>query len=280
MLKEKIEKELFSIYKHSIESLEWLENKKGFVNSNMLIIDQNKNPIAICKFYPEDEIFPANERYNREDHALTILRDIGGVSPIQFFCPSKKHVLYKYVEGIELHNVVIDEEIRNYIKKTLLTVHERSRVILLPKPKEVTYFYQILHNRYISSKLNYPDELLTEFHQLIKEQNTLLIKYRDQLTYVHGDLVPPNIIFKQLEKHEINTRLPIMLIDWEFYRPELRFFDYVYFNYYAKEHNLPIYLEVEDEIENFYIRLIDVLERLWRYGYKMKHSKDFEVDKI
>lgn len=263
----------------------WKSLNKGFVNSSLVAFNENNEPLMVCKFYPEDEIYIAEERRDRENSAYNFMANrnlMGLISPSSFTVPDDEYIAYFFVEGTELHLTEIDDEVKTFIERTLKKLHdsrnqskERNNP---PLPKEVTEYYEMLLQRFSSSEHNYPQELLVEFEGLIKEQACLLEKYSDHLTFVHGDLVPPNIIVDKSVEFPPGNREPVVFIDWEFYRPELSFFDYVYFNYYAGVHKLPIYLEVEKEVEDFYVRLVDVLERLWRFGYEIKHKKPFKTD--
>ncbi len=189
------------------------------------------------------------------------------VSPQIIWKNETDTIVYEYVEGSELLKVQITNRLKKKIKQTLDSIHEIGKLKLQPSPEEVTKYYERIYQKFSSSENNYPSNLLDAFQKLIEEQPRLLVKYQDNITYVHGDLVPPNIIVKE----------NINLIDWEFYRPELSFFDFVYLNYYSKAHNLPISFKVNFEINDFYFRLVDTLEQLWSYGYKLKNKVDFKI---
>ena len=137
------------------------------------------------------------------------------------------------------------------------------------KSESVTKYYQDIISDYKKSEIKYPIKLIEELEILTQKQQEILDQFQENLTYVHGDLVPPNFIFNGKQFN---------VIDWEFFRPELDFFDYQYFNYYAKAHKIPIVMNVVQEVQNHYYRLVDVLEKLWRYGFlQRKNEVSFDI---
>jgi len=249
------------------QELQWVSMDKGYFNSNLLIKGKNSTPIAVCKYFPKDKIFKTENRFEREANALTLFG--GLISPKLIWKKKPNLIVYEYLSGTELLNVKIDDSIRNKITSTIDKLHEIAREKRKPIKEDVTRYYKNLLSIYSNSTLEYPEKLLNDFEVLIRKQEELLDTYKENLTFVHGDLVPPNIIVNEQMK----------LIDWEFFRPELSFFDYQYLNYYAKAHSIDINLEIKSDLSEFYNDLIDVLERLWRFGY-LKENKEvfYEID--
>jgi len=242
--------------------LHWEQINEGYTNENYTIMKSNGSPLAVCKLFTDDEIFFSKERFKREISALEKYSKT--IAPKILFQKNSKIIVYQYVEGTGLHQLspkLIDID---QIKKTLAVLHSVSISKRKSLKSDVTSFYNNTAIRYQKSKLAYPQKLIDSLLTLAHQQEELLDTYTDRLTYVHGDLIPPNLIYN-------NNK--ITLIDWEFSRPELVFFDYQYFNYYAKSHNLSIEIEMESDLQLFYNELIDVLERLWRYGYLLKNKK-------
>ncbi|MCE7741971.1 MAG: phosphotransferase [Candidatus Heimdallarchaeota archaeon] len=237
--------------------------EKGYFNTNLLIKGKDSKPLAVCKYFPENEIFKSEKRFEREVNALTLFG--GSISPNLIWKKKPNLIVYEYLPGEEILNVKIDDTIISKIKDTISKTHKIAIKKRNPIKEDVTSYYKDLNSIYSNSALDYPEKLLNDFMILIYKQEELLDKYKENLTFIHGDLVPPNLI--------VNDK--IKLIDWEFYRPELSFFDYQYFNYYAKAHSLDISLEIEPDIAEFYNDLVDVLERLWRFGYLKESKKIF-----
>lgn len=247
--------------------LKWEKINEGYTNENYTIKKSNGSPLAVCKMFTDDEIYLRKERFEREVSALEKYSE--NIAPKILYQKNSKIVVYKYVEGTGIHQITPKLNDIKYIENTLDILHSVS----IPKRKslksEVTSFYNTIAIRYQESKLAYPQKLINALLTLAHQQEELLDTYTEFLTYVHGDLVPPNLIYK-------NNK--ITLIDWEFSRPELVFFDYQYLNYYARAHNLSIEIEMENDLQLFYNELIDNLERLWRYGYLIKNKKiDYSI---
>jgi thiamine kinase-like enzyme len=247
--------------------LHWEQINEGYTNENYTIMKSNGSPLAVCKIFTDDEIYLSKERFKREISALEKYSET--IAPKILFQKNSKIIVYQYVEGTGLHQLPPELIDVDQVKKTLDILHSFSVSRRKPTKSDVTSFYIKIAKRYQKSKLAYPHKLIDSLLKLINQQEELLDTYTEFLSYVHGDLIPPNLIYK-------NNK--ITLIDWEFSRTELIFFDYQYLNYYAKAHNLPIKIEMEDELQLFYNKLIDVLERLWRYGYLLKNKKiDYSI---
>jgi len=247
--------------------LKWEKINEGYTNENYTIMKSNGSPLAVCKIFTDDEIYLSEERFKREVSALEKYSET--IAPEILFQKNSKILVYNYVEGTGLHKLSSKLIDIDQITKTLDVLHSNSISKRKSLKSEVTSFYNEIALRYQKSKLAYPQKLINSLLTLTHQQEELLDKYIEFLTYVHGDLIPPNLIYK-------NNK--ITLIDWEYSRPELVFFDYQYLNYYAKAHNLSIKIEMEDELHLFYNDLIDILERLWRYGYLLKNKKiDYSI---
>lgn len=242
--------------------LHWEKIDEGYTNENYTIMKSNGSPLAVCKIFADDEIYLSKERFKREISALEKYSET--IAPKILFQKNSKVLVYDYVEGTGLHQLspkLIDID---QIINTLDILHSVSISKRKSVKSDVTSFYTNIANRYQKSKLAYPQKLIDSLLTLAYQQEEFLDTYTEFLTYVHGDLIPPNLIYNNYK---------ITLIDWEFSRSELVFFDYQYLNYYAKAHNLSIEIEMENNLQLFYNELIDVLERLWRYGYLQKNKK-------
>lgn len=261
-VKNEIEEALLQ-YFESHSEFQWVNLDKGYFNNNQVIKGNNSEPLAVCKYFPDDSIFKSEDRMEREIKALKLFG--GSYSPNLIWMKKPNLIVYEYIEGIELLNIEITKPLTKKISKTLTALHDEARLYLGPSREQVIEYYRNLISIYRSSSLVYPKDLINELVLSVEKQEEILDQYKENLTFVHGDLVPPNFI--------INKQ--IKLIDWEFFRPELEFFDYQYFNYYATAHNLKISLKVPEEIREFYNNLVDVLEKLWRFGYLKKNKEIF-----
>lgn len=245
----------------------WEKINEGYTNENYTIKKSNGSPLAVCKIFTDDEIYLRKERFEREVSALE--KYSGNIAPQVLYQKNSKILIYNYVEGTGLHKLSPKLIDISYVKDTLDTLHSAPISKDKTLKSDVISFYKTIALRYQKSKFAYPQKLINSLLTLAHRQEELLDTYTEFLTYVHGDLVPPNLIYRNSS---------ITLIDWEFSRPELVFFDYQYLNYYAKAHNLSIEIEIEKDLQLFYDELIDILERLWRYGYLLKNKKiDYSI---
>lgn len=259
--------ELLQVEFELSSKLQWEKITEGYTNENYTIMRSNSSPIAVCKIFTEDEIYHSKERFKREVSALK--KHSGSIAPKVLYQKNSKILVYNYVEGTGIHLFSPKLIDINHVKNALNILHSTSITDSKPKKSDVTSFYQTIAKRYRQSKLAYPQKLIDSLLSLSHQQEELLDAYNDHIAYVHGDLIPPNLIYQ-------NNK--IILIDWEYYRPELIFFDYQYFNYYAKAHKLSLKIELENDLQLFYNKLVDVLERLWRYGYSLKNKKiDYKI---
>ena len=253
----------YNQYRHFV----WIELNKGYINKNLLVRGEDNEPIAICKYYPDDEIFPPEIRYEREINALELFG--GTLAPNIIWKKRPRILVYEYLKGKDLLETQIDVSVQNEIFDSIKKIHDIAKIKRKPHIEDVTKYYQLLIKNYTSSNITYPTTLVKNLEDLIEDQKEILDEFIENITYVHGDLVPPNLIIDNQVK----------FIDWEFSRPELSFYDYQYFNYYAKAHGLSISLEIDKKFQEFYDKLIDVLERLWRFGFLKKNNNLFyEID--
>ncbi len=267
MIQESLKKEIEIAVNQRFKNLEpfkWEPIVAGYTNEKYLLSGNNKEPLAICKIFTEDGIYQHEQRFEREVQALEVYD--GSIAPKIIWKKESEVVVYEYVEGTELHLLKFDESISDKLEEVINSVHKISNTKRKVMKTDVVLFYAKLAQSYEKSVLGYPTKLINKLKDLINQQREILDEYQEKLTYVHGDLIPPNFIL-------IDDKF--VLIDWEFSRPELPFFDYQYFNYYSKAHDLPFKLKIEKEVQEFYYNLVDVLERLWRYGYEQKNKKIF-----
>ena len=249
----------FDLYKEP----SWNRIDRGYINEKFKILGEKKEPLAICKkFTEEEEIYRAEQRFEREESALEIY---GGIIAPEIIWKKKPEIIvYSYIVGQELIHLEINEEIKIKLKDIIDQTHKIAQNKIRVNNEAVSIFYQEIISDYRKSEIKYPRKLIEELEYLTDKQYEVLDQFKEQLTFVHGDLVPPNFIFNGKQFN---------IIDWEFFRPELTFFDYQYFNYYAKAHKIPIEMKVDRRIHNLYFRLIDVLEKLWKYGYLQRKNK-------
>jgi len=257
-LKLEIEVEVMKKY-NFIPELIWTKLDKGFTNTKYLISTKSQKPLAVCKVYSDDDIIPPALRFEREKHALEIFG--GDVAP-EIIWSSKANILvYEYIQGTEFHKTEIDQDKKELIEKTMIHIHDKARSSGYPLKEDVMTFYQRLVEEYENSPKNYPQSLVDDLKKIIKKHGKVLDSNEDDLTYIHGDLVPPNLLFQEDK---------LMLVDWEYFRPELPCFDSNYLNYYAKAHKIALEMDVERERKEQYLHLIDILEKLWYHGYENK----------
>ena len=237
--------------------LKWTKLEKGLTNIKYVISSFNEKPIAICKIFPDSGVIKPEQRFEREKEALEIF---GGLIAPKLICGDNPNVLvYEYAEGKELINMRTNKDLTPLISETLSQLHASDVPLQPPTAEDVTNYYNGLIELYKNSEVSFPNKMLKELQDIVNSQVKILEQNQNKLTYIHGDLVPPNFIFR-------NDK--VCLIDWEFFRPELEFFDIAYFNYYAKSHKIPFEIEIENqEIKDLYHRLVDVLEKLWHIEY-------------
>ncbi|MHA1667543.1 MAG: phosphotransferase [Candidatus Heimdallarchaeaceae archaeon] len=240
---------------HDSTNFTWEKLELGLTNTKYLIKSEGRKPLAVCKIYSENEIFENFTRLESEKQALKLFG--GKIAPELIWANEEGVLVYKYVEGRELNKSKNFKNIEERIKKTIDTISEITREKRKLEVKEITEYYYSIYEKCKNSKLNYPEKLLLSFENIIGEVGELIKEYEEEINFIHGDLVPTNLIVKN-EK--------ITLIDWEFFRPELSFFDYEYFNYYAKKHNIPISISKEKakkEKERAYRHLIKILNDIY-----------------
>jgi thiamine kinase-like enzyme len=246
------------------QEFSWKPIEKGYTNQKFLISGKKSTPIAVCKIYTENEIYKPELRFEREKHSL---EQFGGDIAPKLLWSSKTGILvYEYVNGQELHLTDYNKLNPSLIINIIRKVHEEARKIRKPIKEDVLKYYSQIIDLVSSSEDDYPTKLVEKLKVLKNKLGYILDENSDLLTHIHGDLVPPNFIVNKKE---------IKLLDWEFSRAELPYFDVQYFNYYAKAHSIPIQLEVPKKLETFYDDLVDVLEKIWRHGYLKKNKQLF-----
>lgn len=248
-------------YRSPLE-LRWSRMEKGLTNLKYLI-SANDKPIAICKIFTKTGIIAPEIRFEREKQALEIFG--GSFAPKTISSDNPNVLVYEYVVGREFLKLRTSKDMTPVITETLAEIHKKSQIKKEASIEMVTEFYQNLISYYKNSDLSYPSKMVKNLQDIVKAQEEILDDNKENLTHIHGDLVPPNFIFRN-EK--------VILIDWEFFRPELNFFDIAYFNYYAKAHKFPVELKMEDKkIEEVYNNLVDILEQLWFFAHQKKQEK-------
>lgn len=255
-LKLEIEVEVMKKYNFMPE-LVWSKLEKGLTNTKYLITTKSQKPLAVCKVYSDDDVIPPSIRFSREKQALEIFG--GDIAPDIIWTNNSNILVYEYIQGTDFQKTEIEKDKKEVLEKTLSYIHEKAREAKKPEKQDVTRFYENLIDEYENSPKNYPTELIEVLRKLMKNHGKILDSNEDNLTYIHGDLVPPNLLFQENK---------LKLIDWEYFRPELPCFDSNYLNYYSKAHKLSIELDVEKERKEQYTQLIDILEKLWFHGYK------------
>ena len=236
----------------------WEELSKGFTNRKYLIMQEDRTPLAICKTYSENSVIESGLRFEREKQALELFE---GILAPQIIWYTKPNILvYDYVPGTELHLLKTDKNLKEPLFSSINLIHRVTKQKRLPLKSDVIKFNNQLYSTYVSSPLSYPKNLIEDLENAITSMEDVLDQNEDSLTYIHGDLVPANIIIQD-EK--------IFFIDWEFFRPDLSTFDFKYFDYYSSAHNLGISLsESKSSLSLFYSNLVRVLDDLWWFGFK------------
>ena len=246
------------------QQFSWQPIDKGYTNEKYLISGNEQEPLAVCKIFSKNEIYQSELRFEREKHALELFG--GDIAPKIIWANKSGILVYEYLLGQELHlvdyNLLDPSEITNIIEK----IHRKSKEKRNAIKEDVIKYYIEIAELFESSKDDYPPKLIEKLKKLTNIQVEIIDEYSEYLTHVHGDLIPPNFIVNESK---------IKLLDWEFSRPELTFFDFQYFNYYAEAHDIPVRLNIKAEIKNFYSNIVDVLERLWRHGYLKKNKNIF-----
>lgn len=220
----------------SAMELKWTKLDKGLTNLKYVISVFDNKPIAIVKIFPNNGIISPEQRFKREKEALKIF---GGTIAPKLICGDNPNVIvYEYAEGKELINMRTNKDLTPLISATLTQLHNAETPLESPSTEDVSNYYYKLIENYKSSEVSFPNKMIKELHDIVSSQEKILEENKDNLTYIHGDLVPPNFIFR-------NDK--ICLIDWEFFRPELSYFDIEYFNYYARSHKIPFEIKIENQ---------------------------------
>ncbi|MHA2308969.1 MAG: phosphotransferase, partial [Candidatus Heimdallarchaeaceae archaeon] len=226
-LKMEIEVEVMKKYNFMPELI-WSKLDKGFTNTKYQITTKSQKPLAICKVYSDTDIIPPVIRFEREKQALEIFG--GDIAPEIIWLSDANNILvYEYVQGKEFLKMDLDQEKKELLEKTLIHIHDKARSTNSLVKQDVMDFYNRLIDEYENSPKKYPTNLIEDLKNITKKHGKILDSDEEDLTYIHGDLVPPNLLFQEKK---------LMLIDWEYFRPELPCFDSNYLNYYSKAHKI------------------------------------------
>ena len=261
---ERADIELSVMQKYDIfDDLKWKAIDKGLINKTYFISSSDETPLAVCKFYTEDDIYPPEVRMERETQALEMMGGRG--TPDLLYSNKKGIIVYTYITGIALNEARNFQDREERVSSSIESIHQISMQSKKALKSDVVDFYENIMENYTVSETNYPKDLISELKQAYGQTVKLLDKKEDCLTYVHGDLVPANFIVGQNY---------IQVIDWEFFRPELKLYDYTYFDYYAKAHKMNFSLTKNYEREDVtkYTKLVKALDDLWWYGNKHKQE--------
>ncbi len=262
-LKTKIEIAIIESFK-DYQEFSWQPIEKGYTNQKYLISGKKNNPLAVCKIFSKNEIYKSELRFEREKHSLELFG--GDIAPQLIWSSKSGIIVYEYLVGVELHLVDYNNLNPALITELIKKVHKKTRKESKSLKDDVLKYYSSILELVSSSTDEYPKKLIDKLRKLTIRQSEILDDHSKYITHVHGDLIPPNFIINDGD---------VKLLDWEFSRTELPFFDFQYFNYYAKAHGIPIQLSIPGNLEKFYHDLVDILERLWRHGYLKKNKEIF-----
>ncbi len=259
-IKRKVE-EILQKKNESVIELVWQHLPKGFSNEKYIITNKENNPLYIFKRYLDDSIISPYERLRNEKKALKFIDN--NLCPQLVWENGKDSIIYAYLTGKDLLQIQANSIKQEQIFALLENIHEKGKNSDA-KIEDVLTFYQKLGKNY-SVSLNNHENLLSSYYSVLDKLTTILQNYETTITYVHGDLVPPNIIF---------NGTTYALLDWEYYRPELAVFDFEYLLYYAEKHKLPIFYQSDKaEISYVYQELIKAMDNLWFENYKLQKNQ-------
>lgn len=245
--------------------LTWEKLNKGYSNDKFVIKMLDDTPLALCKIYRDRDIISYRKRIKREQLGIELLARNVAPDFIRVIPPNI--LIYAFIPGNDLtEKTNITEEDMNNIKQSINVIHVVSRKRKTASRYDLINFYNDLFKDYKNSEI-IDDELLDELVNSIKDVAQIAIEKENEITYVHGDLVPANILFQ---------KYAVYFIDWEYFRVDLPAFDYVYFNYYAKKHNLPTVSlpdTITDREIDVYERLIESLDKIW-WRYRELSTKN------
>ena len=249
-------------YKHGFD-FQWEKLRQGYSNDKWLLKLRDGTPLAIAKFYKNDLILPSEFRFENEKKALELFQR--RYAPELITSIEHKAIVYGYIPGIELSNSSINSHYAQNILEILNMITDEGKATA--KLEDVINFYDRLIKNY-ETLAKKGDEDIAKLKTATSEITDLIEQNNSELTYIHGDLVPANII----AQGEV-----IYLIDWEYFRTELPIFDKVYFNYYANKHNLSIRLDLNDVDKQLYAayeNLVMMLDKLWWKYCQLPPPKD------
>ncbi|UJG44158.1 MAG: aminoglycoside phosphotransferase family protein [Candidatus Heimdallarchaeum endolithica] len=248
---------------NSSEKLKWIKMEKGFSNTKFIIKSRNDEPLSVCKIYNNDPIISARKRLQNEKRALELFG--GKVAPELIWTDNSTILCYKYIKGKEIINLTNEERknIEEELVKTIEFVHNYNNLSLKENKEQysqLSSFYSTILDNYEKMNLSVPKHISKQFSLIRNSLKNLYLSMeseRIKISYIHGDLVPLNII---VEKNQVS------FIDFEYFRIDIPIFDYLYFNYFADKHQLKIKLPVilkNKEIKNVYTNLIKLLNIYW-----------------
>ncbi|MHA1303401.1 MAG: phosphotransferase [Candidatus Heimdallarchaeaceae archaeon] len=232
--------------------LRWVKLEKGFSNTKYIISEPDAYNLAICKVFKEDGVVLAKERLRNEKKALEIFG--GYLSPKLIWTDKKKILCYAFVEGQELIAANLTPNSKDKILQNIEAIHcESNRKNF--NTKDVFRFYRTIFENYEKLDLQLSGTLQNRIDTIVSQLEKILLTGEQKLTFIHGDLVPPNILIAK-EK--------VFFIDFEYFRVDLPVFDYIYFNYYSNLHKIPIRIQIsKNQVTETYEELIDILNKLW-----------------
>lgn len=234
-------------------NLIWKKVQKGYSNDKYIISRSDETPLAVCKIYTRRDIIHPKIRLKREQEALeTFARNVAP-DLIKIIRPNL--LVYSFIPGVDAtEKKGISKEDYEQVKKNIQIIHTLGRR-KKPSRYDMIFFYNELFTDYKNSKM-IEEGLLNDLAEAIRNVAQLAMKKEQDITYVHGDLVPANILF---QKHAT------YFIDWEYFRVDLPAFDYVYLDHYSKKHNLPLSItsDISEKEWEVYENLISILDEIW-----------------
>ena len=235
-------------------NLSWKKIQKGYSNDKYIISRPDETPLAICKIYTRRNIIHPKLRLRREQEALEMFARNVAPDLIRVIKPNL--LVYSFIPGVDAtEKKEISKEEFEQIKKNIQIIHALGRSKKKPSRYDMVAFYDGLFRDYKNSEI-IEEDLLDRLSEAIRNVAQIAIEKETDITYIHGDLVPANILF---QKHAT------YFIDWEYFRVDLPIFDYVYLEHYSKKHNLtlPISHDYSEKEWEAYENLITTLDDIW-----------------
>ncbi|MHA1116146.1 MAG: phosphotransferase family protein [Candidatus Heimdallarchaeaceae archaeon] len=249
--------------------LKWQKMEKGLSNTKFLIESKDNSPLAVCKIYEKDQAIPAEKRLQNEKKALELFG--GKIAPELIWTDNSKILCYNYIIGTEITNLTNEERknIEEEFRKTVDFIHSYSNKNFEKTKKQFSklqsFYFRIFDNyekmnlsvpEYMSAKIPIIKNKLKNLYEILQSEGL-------KVSYIHGDLVPLNIIVNGNQ---------VSLIDFEYFRMDISIFDDLYFNYFSDKHQLNIELpviSVNKEIQEVYEELIQLLNNYWLFSKKL-----------